>query len=176
MPTGCSTDFPVSAGRILRQTPVTDAAAATPNERTAHGTAFLAELRAATALLHRIAADRALLVGVPAKERLDFVAVVAQVFHPDAKSRRSMVKATSRERKLEAARKDDARLQDTGIRTLRRQPVFTTPNVYRLNDPRDQDTPDASAAPATPDAIAEATVPHIPDALNRRGVRQATWP
>lgn len=119
---------------------------------------FLDELRTATALLRRIAAERALLVGVPLDDRLEFLNLVAQVFHPDAKSRRSMVKATARERKLEAARKDDAVLHETGIRSLRRQPVFTTPNVYRLHDPRDQE-PERPDADATPDIIAEATVP-----------------
>jgi len=138
---------------------VTDSAAAKPTDQAVNGAALLADLRSATALLHRIAADRSLLVGVPTPERLEFLHVVAQVFHPDAKSRRSMVKATARERKLEAARKDDVVLQDTGIRTLRRQPVFTTPNVYRLHDPRDQDPTNDARKPESPDTAAVATVP-----------------
>ncbi len=83
-----------------------------------------------TALLERIAADRSVLVPLPSDERQRFLDAVAQVFHPDAKARRSMVKATTRERKAAAAARDDSVLQDTGIRALRRKPVFTTPNVY----------------------------------------------
>lgn len=96
----------------------------------ASSTAFRTQLHEATAFLQCIADDRALLVPVPASERQAFLDAVAQVFHPDAKARRAMVKATTRERKAAAAARDDAVLQETGIRTLRRQPVFTTPNVY----------------------------------------------
>ncbi len=94
-------------------------------------------MRSASALLSRIIEDRALLVAVPADERHRFLEAIAQVFNPDARSRRAMVKATTRERKKAAAERDDEVLHQTGIRALRRQPVFTTPNVYRLNDPRD---------------------------------------
>ena len=88
------------------------------------------ELRAATILLERIAADRGLLVPVPADERRRFLDAVAEVFHPDAKTRRNMVKATVRQRKAGLARRDDALLHATGIRSLRRQETFTTPNVF----------------------------------------------
>ncbi len=111
----------------------------THSDTDAASPAFLAELHQATALLARVADDRGLLVGVPVEDRLRFLKLVAEVFNPDAKARRAMVKATAKERKLAAARKDDEVLQETGIRALRRQPVFTTPNVYRLNDPRDAD-------------------------------------
>jgi NAD(P)-dependent dehydrogenase (short-subunit alcohol dehydrogenase family) len=92
--------------------------------------AFRQQLHAATAFLARVAEDRSLLVAVPEEERLAFLAQVAQVFHPDARARRAMVKATSRERKAAAAARDDEVLHQTGIRALRRQPTFTTPNVY----------------------------------------------
>jgi NAD(P)-dependent dehydrogenase (short-subunit alcohol dehydrogenase family) len=88
------------------------------------------ELRTATELLERLAADRALLVPVPAAERQRFLDAVAQVYHPDAKTRRNMVKATVRQRKASLATRDDALLHGTGIRALRRQESFTTPNVF----------------------------------------------
>jgi NAD(P)-dependent dehydrogenase (short-subunit alcohol dehydrogenase family) len=91
---------------------------------------FRQQLQDTTAFLRRIIADRSLLVFVPADERQAFLDAVAQVFHPDAKARRAMVKATVRERKAAAAARDDSVLQETGIRALRRKPVFTTPNVY----------------------------------------------
>ena len=111
------------------------------------------ELRAATAVLQRVAADRTLLMQVPGDDARRFLDLVAQVFNPDAKARRAMVKATARERKAAAARRDDERLNSTGIRELRRKPVFTTPNVYRLTD---GEAP--TSAPA-PEPIAEADVP-----------------
>ncbi len=91
---------------------------------------FRERLRLATALLEQVAEDRSLLVPVPQDERQAFLDLVARVFHPDARARRAMVKATTRERKAAAAARDDRVLHDTGIRALRRKPVFTTPNVY----------------------------------------------
>ncbi len=123
-----------------------DAASSQPPEETPHApnadaTAnpqqLLDEVRAATALLTRIISDRSLLVSVPPDDRHRFLEAVAQVFNPDARSRRAMVKATARERKKAAAERDDEVLHQTGIRALRRRAVFTTPNVYRMNDPRD---------------------------------------
>jgi NAD(P)-dependent dehydrogenase (short-subunit alcohol dehydrogenase family) len=90
--------------------------------------------RAATDLLKQVGADRTLLMEVPPDQRREFMDAVARVFHPDAKERRSMVKAATRQRKADAARRDEERLHETGIRALRRRPVFTTPNVYRLRD------------------------------------------
>ena len=88
------------------------------------------ELRAATALLERIAADRALLVPLRADERQRLLDAVAQVYHPDPKTRRNLVKATVRARKAALTARDSGVLHETGIRALRRQVVFTTPNVY----------------------------------------------
>lgn len=91
-------------------------------------------LRAVTELLERVVADRTLLRLLPLEDRLRFDNAIASVFQPDVRARRAMVKATAKERKLEAARRDDELLHETGIRTLRRRPVFTTPNVYLLGD------------------------------------------
>ena len=102
------------------------------------------QLRVATELLTRIVGDRSILVPIPADERQQFLDAVALVFHPDAKARRAMVKATVRERKAAAASRDDGVLHETGIRALRRRAVFTTPNVYppelhASDDERDED-------------------------------------
>jgi NAD(P)-dependent dehydrogenase (short-subunit alcohol dehydrogenase family) len=96
---------------------------------------FLQEMRAATQLLQRVLKDRSLLLLADPEERRRFDEAIANVFQPDARARRAMVKATARERKRAAARRDDERLHETGIRVLRRRPVFTTPNVYLLGDP-----------------------------------------
>ena len=54
------------------------------------------ELRAAADLLARVAADRTLLMQVPNADARRLLDLVAQVFNPDAKARRAMVKATAR--------------------------------------------------------------------------------
>ncbi len=91
---------------------------------------LIERLRDAADLLESIAADRGLLAEVSGEDRRHFLDAVGKVFHPDAKSRRQLVKATVRLRKAARIEKDESTLRRTGIRTLRRQTVFTTPNVY----------------------------------------------
>src|SRR5215212_4754174 len=88
------------------------------------------ELRSATELLERLIADRGLLAAVPKEERNRLRDAVALVYHPDAKARRTMVKATIRQRKAAAVRREEEVLEERGIRSLRRQSVFNTPNVF----------------------------------------------
>src|SRR5215218_3449927 len=88
------------------------------------------EIRSATELLERIIADRGLLATIPREERDRLRDAVALVYHPDAKARRTMVKATIRQRKAAAVRKEEEVLEERGIRSLRRQSVFNTPNVF----------------------------------------------
>jgi NAD(P)-dependent dehydrogenase (short-subunit alcohol dehydrogenase family) len=89
-----------------------------------------AEIRSATELLERIIADRGLLAAIPREERDRLREAVALVYHPDAKARRTMVKATTRQRKAAAVRKEEEVLEQRGIRSLRRQSVFNTPNIF----------------------------------------------
>ncbi|CAN5424302.1 SDR family oxidoreductase [soil metagenome] len=89
-----------------------------------------AELRLATEFLERIITDRALLASLSRDERARFLDAVALVYHPDAKARRQLVKATTRQRKAEAVRREEEVLEVRGIRSLRRQSVFNTPNVF----------------------------------------------
>src|SRR5215218_4670546 len=88
------------------------------------------EIRSATETLERLIADRGLLAAVPTEERDRLRDAVALVYHPDAKARRTMVKATIRQRKAAAVRKEEEVLEERGIRSLRRQSVFNTPNVF----------------------------------------------
>jgi len=88
------------------------------------------EIRSATELLERLIADRGLLATIPKGERDRLRDAVALVYHPDAKARRTMVKATTRQRKAAAVRKEEEVLEVRGIRSLRRQSVFNTPNVF----------------------------------------------
>jgi NAD(P)-dependent dehydrogenase (short-subunit alcohol dehydrogenase family) len=88
------------------------------------------EVRSATELLERIVADRGILAALPPEERKRLVAAAALVYHPDAKARRKMVKATTRQRKAAATRQEEEVLDGRGIRSLRRQSVFNTPNIF----------------------------------------------
>lgn len=102
------------------------------------------QIRLATELLETLAEDRATLLNVPEADRTRFLKAAGEVSRPDAIKRRQMVKATKRHKK--AARQDlvqqaEAQLNSTGIRALRRQTVFTTPN-YLLPGSDAQDTVD----------------------------------
>ena len=106
-------------------------------------------LRDAAELLESVAADRGVLAEASAEDRRRFLDAVGMVFHPDAKTRRQLVKATTRLRKAARIEKDESMLRRTGIRSLRRQTVFTTPNVYPPDgfEPQDRDAePEAREA------------------------------
>src|SRR5512138_3099444 len=82
------------------------------------------------AWLERIAMDRSLLADVPTEDRERLLKAVANVYHPDRVERRRMAKLVDKQRKAARVRGDDTVLHETGIRALRRKPVFTTPNYF----------------------------------------------
>ncbi|MDE3072193.1 MAG: SDR family oxidoreductase [Pseudomonadota bacterium] len=92
--------------------------------------ALLERLRDATALLESVAADPQSLERLPAAERARLHQAVAQVYDPDPAARRVKLKAAAKARYASKIRADDAVLERTGIRALRRKPVFTTPTAY----------------------------------------------
>ena len=92
--------------------------------------ALLERLRGATDLLEAVAADMSLLDQLPTAERHRLQKAVAQVYHPDPVLRRQRMKAAERERNAAQVKREDALLDSTGIRALRRRPVFTTPNYF----------------------------------------------
>jgi NAD(P)-dependent dehydrogenase (short-subunit alcohol dehydrogenase family) len=91
---------------------------------------LLERLRSATELLEQVAVNRAILNQLPAQDRERFHRAVADVYNPDPVARRRMVKAAERELTAAQIQRADAVLHETGIRMLRRKPVFTTPNVF----------------------------------------------
>ena len=92
---------------------------------------FLDRVRVATELLESIVVDRGLLLADrPADDRQRLLQAAGHVYAPDAVARRQLVRASSRRRKAEKIEQEDRVLNETGIRTLRRQTVFTTPNVF----------------------------------------------
>ncbi len=92
--------------------------------------ALLESLRTAATLLESVAADRQLLDRLPAADRARLQQAVAQVYHPDPAARRIKLKAAEKARHASKIRIEDSVLNQTGIRALRRRPVFTTPNVF----------------------------------------------
>jgi NAD(P)-dependent dehydrogenase (short-subunit alcohol dehydrogenase family) len=88
------------------------------------------DLRQALEALEALAADHGLLALLPEGERTRLRQAAGAVFLPDAKARRRLSKEAARRRKADAIARDEEVLSQTGIRALRRQTVFTTPNVY----------------------------------------------
>jgi len=91
---------------------------------------FLDRLVSAIELLESIASNRAVLSRLPTQDRERFHRAVADVYHPDPIARRRMVSEARREQVATRAASADAVLNETGIRTLRRKPIFTSPNVF----------------------------------------------
>ena len=90
-----------------------------------------ARLRDTVELLESIAADRSVLEGVPEDDRRRLLQAVACVYHPDRAERRRMAKIMARQRRAARVERDQVARAATGIQTLRRKPIFHTPNVFR---------------------------------------------
>ncbi len=91
---------------------------------------FLEQLRSATDVLERIAADHTLLEQLSEADRARLHLAIAHAYHPDPVVRRRRLKEAERQRSAASTEKADSVLQETGIRQLRRKPVFTTPNIF----------------------------------------------
>jgi NAD(P)-dependent dehydrogenase (short-subunit alcohol dehydrogenase family) len=91
---------------------------------------FLEQLRSTADLLERIAADNTLLDQLPAEDRARLHLAIAQAYNPDPVARRRRQKEAERERSAAQTERVDSVLHETGIRQLRRKPVFTTPNFF----------------------------------------------
>lgn len=92
-------------------------------------------LRELLDFLERLDADRKLLEQMPVEDRERLHKVVAQLYNPDPVARRRKLKEAERAR----VQKAEAVLHETGIRALRRKPVFTTPNVFPPPDFQQQE-------------------------------------
>ena len=98
---------------------------------TAGDRAVLAQsVRTATDFLEMIAANRPLFADLSDDDRQRLLRAAGQVYSPDANQRRQLVKATQRKRKAAKVAREETVLAATGIRKLRKQTVFTTPNVF----------------------------------------------
>jgi NAD(P)-dependent dehydrogenase (short-subunit alcohol dehydrogenase family) len=112
-----------------------------PDEET-----LLDRVRAAAELLESIDRDRGLLARLPDEDRQRFLHATRVVSDPDPRARRRLVKASTRLRKAAMAQEAEEMFHATGIRELRRKPVFTTPNYY-LSEQAAEAAPDERVLP-----------------------------
>jgi NAD(P)-dependent dehydrogenase (short-subunit alcohol dehydrogenase family) len=104
---------------------------------------LLARVRSAAELLEGMAEDRGPLERLPAKDRERLQRAVAEFYLPDPVARRRRLKAAERERAAARTERVGAALEETGIRALRRKPVFTTPNVFPPVDAEEREAEDS---------------------------------
>lgn len=119
---------------MSNRTETTAPASTAPASTEADSSAGLdVRVRDAIALLEAIASDRDQLLDVPETQRNRLLRAAGEVSRPDAITRRQLVKATKRlkkQQRRERVVEAEAQLTETGIRQLRRQTVFTTPNYF----------------------------------------------
>jgi NAD(P)-dependent dehydrogenase (short-subunit alcohol dehydrogenase family) len=118
-----------------------------------HRRALLERLGETIELLEAIARDRTLLEDLLPQERARLHRALADAYRPDPIVRRQMAKALARERRAARARRDDGVLHETGIRALRRKPVFTTPNVFPPQEFEPSDVEPAADGPEHRDSV-----------------------
>ncbi len=105
--------------------------------------------RAAAELLEAIDADRGLLAQLPAEDRQRLLHATRVVSDPDPRARRRLVKASTRRRKAALAQESEKVFSATGIRELRRKPVFTTPNYFLSESASEPAADEARVLPET---------------------------
>src|SRR5580765_7078870 len=96
----------------------------------ANGDGLAKRVRAAVEVLEAMVFDKTLLASLPQEERTRLFQAAGQVYCPDPIQRRRLLKTKRRlDRAARTQRDENVRL-NTGIRALRRKPVFNTPNVF----------------------------------------------
>lgn len=89
-----------------------------------------ARVRAATELLETLAGDWSQLDTLPEADRRRLRVAITRMHQPDRVARRRRAAEIRRARKAAAIAREEAVLDQTGIRSLRRSPTVTTPNVF----------------------------------------------
>lgn len=93
-------------------------------------TNLASRVQAACDVLEKLAADRMLLAQLPVDERTRLLRAAGRIYCPDPIQRRQLLKSKRRQTKADRRDRDESVLQESGIRKLRRAPVFLTPNVF----------------------------------------------
>lgn len=102
----------------------------------------------AMAVLREVIAAPEMANELDADEKADFFNAAGDVFCPDPEIRRRRTKLLQQQRRNERTQRDDDVLGETGIRTLRSKPVFTTPDVFAPDDFEQRDVADDPDQPA----------------------------
>lgn len=102
----------------------------------------------AMAVLREVIAAPEMANELDADEKADFFNAAGDVFCPDPEIRRRRTKLLQQQRRNERTQRDDDVLGETGIRTLRSKPVFTTPDVFAPGDFEQRDVADDPDRPA----------------------------
>jgi NAD(P)-dependent dehydrogenase (short-subunit alcohol dehydrogenase family) len=103
-------------------------------------------LRSAIELLESLVADRTQLADIPRDARVRLLEAAGRVSRPEAHMRRHVAKTARRERRKAKIAVAESVLAETGIRKLRREVVFTTPNVFIPEGFAQEDVADERAA------------------------------
>ena len=101
-----------------------------------------ARLLEATALLQEVAAARDCLAELSQEERSALLKAAGEVYCADPAQRRAQARGRRRQKQHKRTAQDEAVLDNTGIRTLRSKPVFTTPNIYPKTSAEQTDVSD----------------------------------
>src|SRR4051812_37735909 len=104
-------------------------------------------------LLERIAREPRLLESLSGADLARFKAAAGRIAHPNRTLRRKQRKAELRAYRAARVDKTEASRHETGIRELRRKPVFTTPNYFLPNA-----SPEGAARGAPADPVPPAEV------------------
>src|SRR5262245_40993844 len=91
---------------------------------------FAGRLAELVEMLEAVVHDRSVMTELSSEERTRFLRAVAAVYSPDRAERRRLSKVKARERRAHRSRADDGMKHETGIRALRRKPIFHSPNVF----------------------------------------------
>jgi NAD(P)-dependent dehydrogenase (short-subunit alcohol dehydrogenase family) len=124
---------------------------------------LMARVREATELLEELGADFRKLAQIDDETRLRLVRAAGPLARPDRYSRKALAKVLARQRVKQVRSADQAVLNQTGIRSLRKDPVFRTPlpkPAQALDAPvRDDGEPDDGGWAAAEAAREEGAVP-----------------
>ncbi|HWQ93684.1 MAG TPA: SDR family oxidoreductase [Clostridia bacterium] len=93
-----------------------------------HKEAFEKQVQVAVKVLETLALDKSLLSTLPLEERTRLFQAAGQVYCPDPIQRKRLLKTKRRLEKAARTQRDEGIRATTGIRILRRKPVFNTPN------------------------------------------------
>lgn len=117
------------------------------------------QIRAAIQTLEKVAADRTLMTGLSPEEHTRLLRAAGEVFAPDPREKRRFTRARIRKYKQDKIQKEQAVLNQTGIRELRRRPVFNTPDPLPAPKMKPDEIENATDSGSEPDSRSSSLEP-----------------